>query len=158
MEDIPAEAKAMIGKETVREYDVTKIDIRRFAQAIDDPNPIYVDEEYAKSTRYKGIIAPPLFCHAFAFDDVPASQLREDGLPIEVDVPLPVQRAIGGGSSFVVAEPVRPGDTLTVKRKIADIYKKTGRSGTLYFMVIDITYTNQKGELLAFEKTTEIRR
>jgi len=43
----------------VHVYDVTDKDIRRFAQAIDDPNPLYYDEEYAKKTIYKGIIAPP---------------------------------------------------------------------------------------------------
>lgn len=158
MEDIPAESRAMIGKETVKVYEVTEKDIRRFAQAIDDPNLLYVDEEYAKKTRYQGIIAPPFFCHAFAFDDVPPSQLREDGLPKEVDVPLPAKRAIGGSSSFEVGEPIRPGDRLTVRRKIVDIYKKEGKSGTLYFVVIDTTYTNQLGQLVAFERATYIQR
>ena len=158
MGDIPSEAKAMIGKETCQDYHVTKKDIRRFAQAIDDPNPLYVDEEYAKETRYGHIIAPPLFCHAFAYDDVPVIQLREDGLPKEIEVPLPTKRALGGGSSFEVGEPVRAGDVITVRKKIMDIYKKTGKSGDLYFVVIDNTYTNQNGEMVAHEKATYIHR
>lgn len=158
VEDIPAEAKAMIGKETVEVYEVTKKDIRRFAQAIGDSNPLYLDEEYAKKTKYRGLIAPPLFCHAFAFSDLPVSQLREDGLPVEVDVPLPVKRAVGGGSSFSVGEPVRPGDVITVRRKVADIYRKEGKSGMLYFVVIDTSYTNQNGQLVAFERASYIQR
>ena len=158
MKDIPTEAKSMIGKETTQSYHVTKKDIRRFAQAIDDPNALYVDEEYARNTIYGDIIAPPLFCHAFAFDDVPPNQLREDGLPKEVDVPLPTEKAIGGGSSFEVGEPVRPGGTITVRKKITDIYKKRGKSGDLYFVVIDTTYTNQNGQMVAREKATYIHR
>lgn len=158
MEDIPAEARAMIGQETTQVYHVTRKDIRRFAQAIDDPNPLYMDEDYARKTRHGGIIAPPLFCHVFAFDDVPASQLREDGLPRELDIPLPAERAIGGGSSFEVGEPVRPGDIITVRKEVTDIYKKTGKSGDLYFVAVDTTYTNQKGQVVAREKATYIRR
>ena len=65
----------MIGMEKVRSYDVTKKDIRRFAQAIDDSNPLYCDEEYAKNTKFKSIIAPPLFVQTFAFEDVPINKL-----------------------------------------------------------------------------------
>jgi acyl dehydratase len=158
MEGIPSEAKARIGREVVHVYDVTDKDIRRFAQAIDDPNPLYYDEEYAKKTIYKGIIAPPLFCHAFTFADVPAGSLREDGLPKELDVPLPVNRAIGGSSSFEVGTELRPGDKLTVKSKVLDIYTKSGKTGLLYFVVVETTFTNQNGDIAAREVATYIQR
>ncbi len=158
MEEIPAEAKVLIGKETVRYYHVTEKDIRRFSQAIDDPNPLYVDEGYAKSTRYGTIIAPPLFCQAFAYDDTPVNQLREDGIPKELEVPLPTKRALGGGSSFEIGEPVRVGDTIKVRKKITDIYKKTGKSGVLYFVVVDNLWTNQYGQLVSHEIATYIHR
>jgi acyl dehydratase len=158
MEKIPAETKAMIGKKRINIYDVTKKDIRRFAQAIGDPNPLYYDEEYARETRYGKIIAPPLFCHSFAFEDVPAEKLREDGLPTEIDVPLPVQRAIGGGSEFEVGEPISAGDAITVTGTIIDVYEKQGKSGVLYFVVIDTVYTNQNGKMVAREKASYIQR
>ena len=34
---------------------------RRFIHAIMDEDPIYYDEEFAKTTRYEGIVCPPLF-------------------------------------------------------------------------------------------------
>lgn len=157
-EAIPAEAKSVIGRETVHVYEVGKKDIRRFAQVIGDLNPLYTDEEYAQKTRYGGIIAPPLFCHALAFEDVPVNQLREDGLPKELDMPLPAKRAMGGASSFKVGEPVRPGDVITVTKKITDIYKKTSKSGELFFIILDTTYVNQKGQVVAREEATFIQR
>jgi acyl dehydratase len=158
MEEIPSKAKAMIGKETVRHYHVTERDIRRFAQAIDDPNPLYVDDEYAKNTKYGSVIAPPLFCQIFAYDDSPASQLREDGLPKELEVPLPTKRALGGGSSFEIGEPVKAGDDIKIVKKITDIYKKKGRSGDLYFVIVDNLWTNQSGQMVAHEIATYIHR
>jgi acyl dehydratase len=158
MNELSDEAQKMIGVEKINYYDVTKKDIRRYAQAIGDLNPLYRDEEYAKNTRYGKIIAPPLFCHSFAFEDVPASQLRADGLPIELDVPLPVERAIGGGSKFEMGVPISFGDEIKVTRKIVDVYNKTGRTGLLYFIVIDTTYENQNGEMVAREKATYIQR
>jgi len=159
MEKIPAETKAMIGKKRINIYDVTKKDIRRFAQAIGDPNPLYYDEEYARETRYGKIIAPPLFCHSFAFEDVPAEKLREDGLPAAGrSLPLKTNRIMAGGKEVEFFKPMRPGDTITQVGKIIDIYEKEGRSGPLVFTVYENRYTNQDGELVAVEKLTSIHR
>ena len=158
MDDIPAEAKAMIGVETILHYQVTARDITRFAQAIDDPNLLYNDPEYAKKSKYGSIIAPPLFCQMFAYSDIPASELKQDGSPKEIDVPLPTTRVLGGGSSFEVGEPIRAGDTITVVKKIHDIFKKQGKSGLLYFVLMDNLWTNQNGEMVAHEVATYIHR
>ena len=158
MDDIPAEARAMIGVETVLHYQVTERDITRFAQAIDDPNPLYTDPEYAQKSKYGSIIAPPLFCQMFAYTDIPADELKQDGSPKEIDVPLPTTRVLGGGSSFEVGEPIRAGDTITVVKKIHDIYKKQGKSGQLYFVQMDNLWTNQNGEMVAHEVATYIHR
>lgn len=155
---LPAETKAVIGRTTQHVYDVTVKDIRRYADAVGDPNPLYYDEAYARNTPHGGIVAPPLFCHALAFDDVPARQLRPDGLPTELDLPLPVDRAVGGGSTFEAGAPVRPGDVITVTKTVEDIYTKDGRSGTLYFVVLDTTYTNQDGKVVARERGTFVNR
>lgn len=158
MDEISSEAAAIIGKETVLHYQVTERDIRRFAQAIDDPNPLYADAEYAKNSGYDRVIAPPLFCQMFAYSDEPVSQLKEDGSPKEIDVPLPTKRVLGGGSSFEIGEPVKAGDVIKVVKKITDIYKKEGKSGILYFVVINNLWTNQDGQMVAHETATYIHR
>ena len=35
--------------------------IKRYAEAIDDPNPLYGDEEYGRNSKYGSIIGPPSF-------------------------------------------------------------------------------------------------
>lgn len=164
MEDpsISTEARAMVGKEAAPQTrEVTETAIRRFAQAIGDTNPMYVDEEYARRTRWGGIIAPPTFFFTLGYyDDSAGVQLREDGRPIggELDVPLPVSRTVGGASAIEFGEPARPGDVITVRKRVADVYCKEGKSGILYFTVVETSYTNQRGELVAREKASFIER
>ena len=149
---------AMIGVEKVQHYDVTKRDIKRFAQAIGETDPIHFDEDYAKSTKYGTIIAPPLFCQTFTFEDVPPSRLPSDGSPIEIDVPIPAQRAVGGGSSYEIFQRVKAGDQITAKSTLKDVFTKQGKSGKLYFVVVETEFSNQKKEPVAKEIATYIKR
>ena len=135
---------AMIGVEKVRHYEVTKRDIKRFAQAIGETNPIHFDEDYAKSTKYGTIIAPPLFCQTFTFEDVPPSRLPNDGSPIEIDVPIPAQRTVGGGSSYEIFQRVKAGDQITAKSTLKDVFTKQGKSGKLYFVVVETEFSSSQ--------------
>lgn len=149
---------AMIGVEKVRQYDVTKRDIKRFSQAIGETNPIHFDEDYARNTKYGTIVAPPLFCQMFTFEDVPTDHLPGDGSPIEIDVPIPAQRTVGGASSYEIFQPVKAGDQITAKSTLKDVFIKEGRSGRLYFVVVETEFFNQRKEPVAKERATYIKR
>lgn len=151
-------ALAMIGVEKIRQYDVTRKDIKRFAQAIGETNPIHYDDAHAQSRGYNGIVAPPLFCQVFTFEDVPVEQLPEDGSPIEIDVPIPARRTVGGGSSYDIYRQIEAGDRITVKSTLRDLFTKEGRSGLLYFVVVETAFSNQHDELVARETATYIKR
>lgn len=148
----------MIDVKKVWYYDVTKRDIKRFAQAIGEVNLIHFDEDFAKSTRYGTIIAPPLFCQIFTFDDVPPDQLPNDGSPIEIDVPIPAKRTVGGASSYKIFQRVKAGDRITVKSTLKDVFTKEGKSGKLYFVVVQTEFSNQNNEPVAEETATYIKR
>jgi len=42
-------------------YEIERGAIRKFAQAIEDPNALFNDEQAARKTRFGGMIAPPTF-------------------------------------------------------------------------------------------------
>jgi acyl dehydratase len=148
----------LIGVPKVRYYDVTARDIRHFAQAIGEEDPIHFDEDYARTTKYGVIVAPPLFCQMLTFEDVPPQQLPRDGSPVELDIPIPAQRTVGGGSAYEIFQRVRVGDRITVKSMLRDVFTKEGRSGQLYFLVVETEFLNQKNELVARETATYIKR
>jgi hydroxyacyl-ACP dehydratase HTD2-like protein with hotdog domain len=159
---ITDEIRSWIGRETPSwTIEVTPLDVKRFAVATDDLNPLYLDEAQAQRSRYGGLIAPPLFYMAPLTNPVPETALRLDGLPYEGKFPIPptpLPRLMDGGTEIEFFLPIRVGDTLTGRCKITDIYQKEGRTGPLIFVVRETTFTNQKGELVLIEKGSSILR
>jgi acyl dehydratase len=62
------------------------------------------------------------------------------------DFPTFSGRSIDGGKAVEVEGPIRAGDTLTATVTVADIYEKTGRSGTMVFIVQRMRFVNQHGD------------
>lgn len=155
---IAQEVLVRIGVKKVCRYDVTKRDIKRFAQAIGEANPVHFDQDYAAHTRYGTIVAPPLFCQMFTFEDVPPDWLPPDGSPSEIDVPIPAQRTVGGASSYEIFQRVKAGDQITATSVLKDVFSKDGASGRLYFIIVETEFSNQRGEPVAKETATYIKR
>lgn len=128
--------------------EVEKGMIKKFAQAIDDNNPLWQDEEHAKKTGYGGIIAPPTFPTALS-----TGALFERFLLLE----SPFKRLLNGGNELEYFQPIKPGDVISVTAKIADLRERETKAGKMLFMVIEITYKNQRGEVAARERDTIIR-
>lgn len=130
----------MIGKEAPPHVlEVEKGVIKKFAQAIDDPNPLWQDEEYARQSSYGGIIAPPsLLCST------------EAGSTGRIELELPLKRAMAGGDEIEFFLPVRAGDVITCNQRVVELREKeTKKGGKMIFTVFENVFTNQKGEVVA---------
>ena len=148
--ELSREVRDLIGVEKVRQYEVTPPNMRRFAQAIG----MAESASGAESCR----VAPPLFCQVFMFEDVPLEELPEDGSPKELDVPIPAHRAVGGESDFEIFASVKAGDVITVCSKLKNVRAKQGRSGPLYLVVVETSFQNQDGVVVARETATYVKR
>ena len=151
---ITPEIKAMIGQEVY--FGGTEVidrsSIRRYAQAILDLNPLYLDEEYAKETPYGGIIAPPTFI--FEVSNNIFSEVGEDGRDLSRII-LPGFKLARGGNEYEIFQPARPGDIVNLRRKIIDIYEKDSQAvGKIIFVIYDMTYSNHEGKLLGVNRET----
>lgn len=147
---IPEAAMAMIGQETGagEPFEIEKGLIRRFAEAIKDTNPLYVDESYARSQGYERIPAPPSLL---------LYNMRS-GSERDFNIPLPVGRRVKAGDEVEILAPVMAGDTITANTKIADIYEKDGRTGKMIFVITETTYTNQHGHAVMRSRASVIKR
>lgn len=121
--------------------------IREFAKSIKDPNPLYSDENVAK-TEIGGIMPPPTFLVTLAHWD------EGQGRP---HVQMDLRRVLHGEQEFEYLKPIYAGDVLTAVTKVTDVYEKTGgRGGTMTFVVMDTEFTNQKGEKVAVSRSVTI--
>lgn len=112
---------------------VTEADVLRFAGEY-DPQPMHVDAEAARAGRFGGIIASGWHVAALTMQDFVATK------PFG-DVPM-----LGIGiDQLQWLKPVRPGDTLTVRREVIAVARSRSKPdrGTLNMRIIA---ANQNGE------------
>jgi acyl dehydratase len=125
-------------------------DIRRWVMAMDYPNPIHWDHDFAKASKFAGIVAPQSF--AVAIDYGHGAQPACVGY-------IPGSHLIFGGEEWWHYGPrLRPGDRLTQRRWFHD-YKlaDTKFAGPTLFSRGDTLHTNQLGTPVAKVRSTSIR-
>lgn len=125
--------------------EIEKGAIIKFAQAIEDDNPVFNDEEAARKSPYGGLIAPPTFLRS----------VRSSRREVPFDIPF--NNALDGGSDWEYFEPVRPGDLITAVSRITDMQERSGRMGVMIITSTVTTYTNQFDQVVATQTTTGIR-
>ena len=104
-------------------YEVSRVKIAEFADAIGDPNPLYRDRAVAQAAGYPDVIAPPTFAIVISM----ASTAR-----VVVDPGLGVNYAmvVHGEQRFVYSRPIRAGDVVTAQSTITEI-RDAGRNALL---------------------------
>ena len=150
-------------KEPFAPYEVTvsATDIARYARAIGETNPIHYDEEAAYAAGHSAVIAPPYFPYTIRMQAANLrhrSELEPDGSSSEDVPPIETTRAMAGETKIEMGVPVAAGDTITLEKRVVDIYEKSGRSGDLVFVVQEFRFTNQNGALVMREEFTRIYR
>ena len=153
-------ARGLIGRSSEPESrpHVRHEEILRYAYAVDDRRPAYLDEDAALVGAHGGIIAPPLFTGFTSFAPTAIADLRPDGLPaardgsLQLRIPGAQSRYTGTDVTFV--EPIRPGDVLTRQSTFVGVQEKQGRSGDMIFTTKEMTITNQHGRTVMIDRTT----
>ncbi len=119
---------------------------RMYADAVHDPNPLYTNTDAARNASLPDVMAPPtLLTDTFLFY---GDGISEGGLPTALDQLSP-GTPLRAGNTYRFHRPVHPSDVITATRKVTRVWQKHGRSGSLTFQEVEITYRNQHNELLA---------
>ncbi len=152
---ITPEIKTQIGveKDMIRSSPVSESDIRKWAIAVywpETPPKLFWDQDHAKSTKWKGIIAPQEF-NPFGWPaERPKQRLSAMGTG------KAGTRILNGGLDIEHLKPIRPGDIITSRSKLAEVFEREGRLGLMMFQVTQTDWTNQKNELVRRSKMTLI--
>ena len=140
--------KSLIGRESDPVVqDVEKNAIRRYAEALGDPNPIYVDEGAAKAAGYPTLVAPPTFAATLVVND----RFRHS-------LDLGTRSILHSEQQFEYARPIVAGDRITVRSKVADVQERAGASGPMDVIVIEDEGRDDAGGLVFRTRATLILR
>ncbi|BDG58988.1 MaoC family dehydratase N-terminal domain-containing protein [Caldinitratiruptor microaerophilus] len=127
--------RSMVGRELEPVLvEVERGAIRRFAEALGDPNPVYRE----------GRVAPPTFPTTFRF---PLTELG-----------IEPSRVLHGEQEFEYTRPLRAGDRLVCRTRVADVYERTGRLGRMTFVVVTTEGRDEKGAPVFTARSTLIVR
>jgi acyl dehydratase len=111
-------------KSDVKKNLVEKGAVRKFAEAIGDANPLYLDEEAAGQSRYGRLMAPPTFPRTFDYGVIEGLKLPGSGL-------------IHGEQHFYYERPLFVGDEVACYTELNNFYEKIGSQGVMSFLVFD---------------------
>ena len=126
--------------------------IRHWVDALNDQNPVYLDQEFAATTRHGGIVAPPAMLQTWSMARPKIEGIAErGGSPVEIsrDNPIIVLDEAGyvgtlaTNSELTFARYLRPGDHLRTSTEVESISnRKTTSLGKGYFLTWVTTYTS----------------
>jgi acyl dehydratase len=92
-------------------YVLTREAIELFCKSVGEDHPIYFDEAYAKTTPYRGLIAPPSIHILLMFSCTPADDwMRSPG-------------TVNAGQSWSYNIPARPNDTIHLEARARQVHQ-----------------------------------
>jgi acyl dehydratase len=106
--------------------------VRKFAEAIADPNPLYVDEAAAKRSRHGRLLVPPTFPRTFDYGHI-------------MGLKLPTAGMIHGEFHICYERPLFVGEEVLCRMQLQNSYDKQGRKGLLGFLVFERTGESPDG-------------
>jgi len=129
-------------------YEVGREHIRRFAEAINDLNPAYLEPAAAQALGHRDVVAPPTFLTVLGF------RFAMEGPIVDPELGLNYALVVHGEQTFELHRPVVAGDVLRSVQRIDDI-KDAGRN-ELILTVSEVT--DAAGEKVATLRGTIVSR
>ena len=129
--------------------DVEKGRLKFFAKAIGQTDPVYSEEDAARTAGHPGLPVPPTFLFCLEMH-------APDPAAIRNLLGMDYRTLLHGEQGFTYHRMAYAGDRLTFEQRIDDIHDKKG--GALEFVVRKTQVTNQHNELVAELRTVTVIR
>jgi acyl dehydratase len=136
-----------------RVVEVEKGFLKFFAKATGETDPVYFDEEAARTAGHPAIPMPPTYLFSLQMSH-PAR--RGDVFDKTGGLGVDMSKVLHGEQGFTYHRQIYAGDRITITTTTSDIYAKKG--GALEFVVQDTRFVNDSGELCAEARQVTVVR
>lgn len=148
---ITPELRAWIGRDIGRvaiPEPISGSEVRRYARATGDDNPLWFDEDYARAAGYRGRVVPPMVVHE-VFRRVGGEGGEWADPWISLPLPDDYTDARNAGSESEWLRPVYLNEPLSVECQITGIKARQGKSGNItIFAEREERLVNEAGEVV----------
>jgi len=128
-------------------YEVSRVKIAEFADAIGDPNPIYTDPAAARAAGHRDVIAPPTFAIVISMASS-GTVLADPGLGLDYAM------VVHGDQQFSCTRPITAGDVIIAQTTISGI--RATRSLTM--LTTETELRTADGEVLGTARSMLVER
>jgi acyl dehydratase len=150
-----------IGRETpVRPLElVSASDIRRYVDATEDANPLWLDDEFAKSKGYRGRLVPPTLVAWEPFSrwtGANSTDYQGDDLIKQLPLPENYTDMRNTGTEIEWLRPVELGESLSARSRIVDIVVRQGKAGLGIYVTREEQILDAAREIVLLRRQTTV--
>ena len=159
-EEVLEEARKLVGTETKSHSVAGQVEyasILRHCMMTHNDNPLFLDPEYAKTTKHGSVLAPAFFL------SVIEGNYRwpgEDRAPDESRPPVPTagEMLINLATEWELFRPIKIGERFTASQRLKDVYIKSTRlDPKAFWFVTERIYRDETGETVAIASNISLR-
>lgn len=129
---------------------VEQSQLKLFCQATGETNAVFWDAEAARAAGLDAVPTPPTYAQTLLNLSPFRTNLVLDVMQVDL------ARMLHGEQAFEHHHPIRVGDTVRLKQRVADIYDKKG--GALEFIVLETVARNQDDVVCCTLKSVAVVR
>jgi acyl dehydratase len=151
-------ARQVIGKPTTPALahthyfneEATRDTIRHYALGVSDFNPLWLDEDYARKSRFGTIVAPPTFTYSVHRPSIAHWLVRLPG-----DEPWGI---VNGGCAWTFHDKIKLGDRIHITARLSDAQLKNSKTFEhIIVLTSDVDYWDQNDRLVAHASANQVR-
>jgi hydroxyacyl-ACP dehydratase HTD2-like protein with hotdog domain len=160
--EVATEAAGWLGRRVTYEpFDVTRVDIAKFARSIGSLDPSHLEPAEARRLGFPDVVAPlgyyTVIRHTMA-NLVALDELTIDGMSADLTPPTKYRRRVAAESRVWFHDRIVAGDGITLTRTLASMADKVGRSGPFTSVTYRLDFHKSDGRLAVVEDFVRILR
>ena len=135
---------------------LSESDVRRYVDATGDANPLWLDDDFARSAGFKGRLLPPILVGWTPFSLKEPEEGRGSTFDVrrQLLVPAAYTNVRNAGSETEWLKPVHLGEALSCQSRIVDIMAREGRMGVGIYVTQTEEVHDGEGELVFIRRHT----
>jgi acyl dehydratase len=136
---------------------ISESDLRRYINATDDRNPLWLDDDFARSAGYRSRVVPPVMIAELYRRSEGSKGTQSDNLWEAMPLPKDFTESRNAQAEFEWFEPVYVGDRLNVTHTLLEIVARRTRSGVGIFVTREMAVRREEGTLLLLVRQTSVK-